>query len=170
MSMRRIVLALALSVSWSAAYAIEEVGQGYITPLATYIDPDGKLDGSDIEDGVKGGQVAFGYGFAEHWSAELALGRIHLDSNATDNNVDQDNYLFNVLNIYNRGGRFAPYLIGGVGYVDNQINARRQLTAACRRRAAWGCSPTCGSSAWRCAPRFFTAIGMAPTIISATRS
>jgi OOP family OmpA-OmpF porin len=119
--MRRIILALALSVSWTAASAIEEVGQGYITPLATYIDPDGQLDGNDLESGFKGGQVAFGYGFAEHWSAELALGRIHLDSNSTDNNVDQDNYLFNVLNIYNRGGRFAPYLIGGVGYLDNQI-------------------------------------------------
>ncbi len=121
MSTRRIVLTLALAVSWSAANAIEEVGQGYITPLLTYINPDGELDGNELESGFKGGQVAFGYGFAEHWSAEFALGRIHLDSDTTDNNVDQDNYLLNVLNIYNRGGRFAPYLLGGAGYLDNQL-------------------------------------------------
>ena len=111
--------AVVLGLSYSAANALEEAGQAYITPMGTYIWPDGSVDGANLEDGLKGGQLAVGFALEDHWNVELALQRINLDGKNSNASVDQTGLVLNVLNVYNRAGRFSPYLIGGVGFVND---------------------------------------------------
>src|SRR5262245_17854158 len=122
MPMRNLVLAtatIALGLGASVANALEEAGQAYITPMATYINPDGSINGDELEDGIKGGQLAVGYALEEHWNVELAAQRLSLDGENTGASLDQTGLVLNVLNVYNRAGRFAPYLIAGLGFVND---------------------------------------------------
>ena len=111
--------AIALGLSFPAAQALEEVGQAYITPLATYINPDGRINGIKLDDGVQGGQLAAGFALEEHWNVELAIQRLTLDAEHGSDSIDQTGLIVNFLNVYNRAGRFSPYLIAGVGFVND---------------------------------------------------
>ncbi len=112
--------AVALGLSFSTANALEEAGQAYITPMATYINPDGNVNGDELEDGVRGGQLAIGFAIEEHWNVELAVQRLSLEGeNDSANEIDQTGLILNVLNVYNRDGRFSPYLLGGIGFVND---------------------------------------------------
>ncbi len=122
MPMRTLIVAtatVALGLSLSVANALEEAGQAYITPMATYINPDGSISGDELEDGIKGGQLAVGFALADRWNIELAAQRLTLDGKNTSASLDQTGIVLNVLNVYNRAGRFSPYLIGGVGFVND---------------------------------------------------
>jgi OOP family OmpA-OmpF porin len=120
--MRTVTLAtatVALGLSFSTAHALEQAGQAYITPMATYINPDGNVSGDELEDGVKGGTLAVGFALEDHWNVELALQSLSLDGETTSVSLDQTAVSLNVLNVYNRAGRFSPYLLGGVGIVND---------------------------------------------------
>jgi OOP family OmpA-OmpF porin len=119
--MRQLTVAAAcLAVGLAqSAQAREEPGQAYLTPMATYINPDGRVGGSDLEDGVKGGLVGVGYALEEHWNIELFLQRLSLENEAGSADLDQTGLALNLLNVYNRDGRFSPYLLGGVGFVND---------------------------------------------------
>lgn len=122
MSVRASILtttALALALGGGSAVALEEVGQAYITPMLTYIDPDGSVNGDDLDDGVRGGQLAIGYALEDHWNVELALQRLTLEGEDTSADLDQTGLVLNLLNVYNRSGRFAPYLLAGLGFVND---------------------------------------------------
>ena len=69
------VAAVVFGFGFSSANALEEVGQFYITPMATYIQPDGDIGDDEIEDGFKGGALAVGYALQDHWNMEVALSR-----------------------------------------------------------------------------------------------
>jgi OOP family OmpA-OmpF porin len=114
--------AVALGFSVSAANAMEEAGQAYITPMATYIWPDGSLgsgSGKELDDGLEGGQLAVGYALEEHWNVELALQRWQLETEDGTADIDQTGLVANLLNVYNRAGRFSPYIIAGLGFVND---------------------------------------------------
>lgn len=122
MSMRTVALAtvtVAIGLSLPAANALEDVGQAYITPMATYINPDGSLNGNELDDGVRGGQLAVGFALEEHWNVELALQRQTLEAKNSSDDIDQTGLILNVLNVYNRAGRFSPYILAGVGFVND---------------------------------------------------
>ncbi|MCK6370491.1 MAG: porin family protein, partial [Gammaproteobacteria bacterium] len=122
MPMRTAILAtagVAIGLSCSTALALEEVGQAYITPMATYINPDGSISGDELDDGVQGGQLAVGFALEEHWNLELALQRLELEGKNTSADLDQTGIVLNLLNVYNRAGRFSPYILGGVGFVND---------------------------------------------------
>jgi OOP family OmpA-OmpF porin len=120
--MRTLTLATAaivLGVSGTLAHAEEQAGQAYITPMATYINPDGNIGGDDLEDGIKGGQLAIGYALEERWNVELAVQRLQLDTETSGADIEQTGIVVNVLNVWNRDNRFSPYLIAGLGYVND---------------------------------------------------
>lgn len=111
--------AVACVLGLSAANAREEPGQFYIAPLATYIDPDG-----DGDEGVEGGQLVGGYVLGDRWNVELALQMWSLESKSASSraSVDETGAVINVLNVYNRAGRFSPFLLAGVGYAHEDYS------------------------------------------------
>lgn len=103
-----------------AANAIEKVGQAYLAPFGSFFVGDHERD---VEDGVKGFGLGVGFGLEEHWNVELAAQRLNLDpNNSPASSASQTGVLFNALNVYNRDGRFSPYLLGGVGMVSTNVS------------------------------------------------
>jgi OmpA-OmpF porin, OOP family len=89
-----------------------------------------------VDDEFAGGLVGFGYALSEHFNVEFDFQRLNLDGEGTFDVVtdggeggpitttfpylDQDQGAVNVslMNIYNRGGLFSPYLLAGLGVVN----------------------------------------------------
>jgi OOP family OmpA-OmpF porin len=114
-----------LLLGHAVAQAAEEVGQAYIKGLATYIDPD---NDRNVDDGVVGGIGGFGYALSEHFNIELDFQSLSLDGEdgaegaGSFPNQDQTALSANLMNIYNRDGRFAPYILAGLGVVNTQVD------------------------------------------------
>jgi OOP family OmpA-OmpF porin len=126
---RKAILATAIGASLllghAVAQAAEEVGQAYLKGLGTYIDPD---DDRNVDSGFVGGLGGFGYALSEHFNVELDFQRLNLDG---DNDAegggsfpdqDQSALSVNLMNIYNRGGLFAPYGLLGLGVVNTDTD------------------------------------------------
>jgi hypothetical protein len=112
------------------APAPEEVGQAYITPMATWTNLDGDRDketvDSDVtsenefDDGFQGGQLGIGFALEEHWNMEIMLQQWDIEDNNSSSGADaeQTGIVLNLLNLYNRDGMFSPYVLAGVGVND----------------------------------------------------
>lgn len=111
--------ALMLILALQCAQAAEDVGRVYVKALGTYIDAD-----SDrlVDNDVAGGALGFGYSLSEHFNLEFDLQKLNLDGDPSSN-PDQDQTAVNLslMNIYNRSGLFAPYLLAGAGIVNTDI-------------------------------------------------
>ncbi len=98
------------------AQASEEVGQWYLDGMGSFIFAD-----SDrlVDDSLVGGGGTLGYAFGELWNIEADAKFFGLDG---DGGPDQDQFMLgvNMMNIYNRDGRFSPYLLGGAGWVRTE--------------------------------------------------
>jgi OOP family OmpA-OmpF porin len=112
----------AFGLGFSAAHAAQKIGQGYISLMGTYISPD-DVGGSDLEGGVRGGQLAFGLALEEHWDVELTVSRLDLDVEDSGTSFDQTGVGANLLNVYNRAGRWSPYVIAGLGFLNDDTGA-----------------------------------------------
>ena len=117
------VLGAALLLSQSVAQAAEEVGQAYLKGLGTYISAD---NDRHVDDNVVGGILGFGYAVSEHFNIEADYQRYNLKGDGAEDGVpfpDQEQSALNlgVMNLYNREGRFAPYLLAGVGVVNTAV-------------------------------------------------
>ena len=123
-------LGASLLLGHAVAQAAEEVGQAYLKGLGTYMNAD---EDRHIDDNVVGGVLGFGYALSEHFNIEVDFQRYNLDgkgSLTTDGGEgnpdivtpypDQDQSALNIglMNIYNRDGRFAPYILASVGVVN----------------------------------------------------
>ncbi len=107
-----------------AAYAVtDEPGDNYVSLVGSSIVAD---DERLADDGFAGLQLALGRVIHEHWNIEGAVGFLNIDGDAAKGGIDQDQvYLsVNALNIYNRNGKFQPYLLGGLGYVKTSLYAQ----------------------------------------------
>ena len=95
--------------------ASDEPGDKYISVMASGIKAD---DERLVKDGFAGGELTIGRVFHEHWNIEGAFGFLDIDGD--EGGIDQKQKFLNVnaLNIYNRDGRFQPYILGGIGYVQ----------------------------------------------------
>jgi OOP family OmpA-OmpF porin len=95
--------------------AADEPGDKYVSVLISGIVAD---DDRSVKDGFGGGELTIGRIFHEHWNIEGTFG--FLDLTGENGAPDQDQKYLNVnaLNLYNRNGRFQPYLLGGIGYVQ----------------------------------------------------
>lgn len=111
-------LAVALLVLSQAAFAIEEVGQAYVTPMGTYFSGDSDRH---VDSGVQGATLGIGLALEQHWNLELAVQRLALDPKSGASGGHDTGVMINALNLYNRDGKFSPYLIGGIGIVGNNI-------------------------------------------------
>ena len=122
---RKAITATALGASLllghGVAQAAEEVGQAYLKGLGTYISPD---NDRNVDSGVVGGLGGFGYALSEHFNVELDFQRLNLDGDdgaeggGSFPDQDQTALSVNLLNLYNRSGLFAPYILGGLGVVN----------------------------------------------------
>lgn len=112
--------ALMLMLALPGVQAAEDVGRVYVKALGTYIDAD-----SDrlVDDEVAGGTLGFGYSLSEHFNVEIDLQKLNLDGDPSSN-PDQDQSAVNLslMNVYNRSGLFAPYLLAGVGIVNTDVD------------------------------------------------
>jgi len=124
----KIILGAGISATlcFSSAYAIEdEPGDNYVSLLVTGIKAD---DARLAEDGFAGLELTLGRIIHEYWNIEGAAGFLNIDGDSEIGGVDQDQlYLnLNAMNIYNRNGRFQPYILGGLGYVRTSFYANGQ--------------------------------------------
>ncbi len=108
--------AAAILLGSQGVQAAEDVGQVYVKALGTYISAD-----SDrlVDDDVAGGALGFGYALSEHFNLEFDMQWLNLDGDPVGNpDQDQTAVNLNLMNIYNRSGLFAPYLLAGAGVVS----------------------------------------------------
>ena len=98
------------------AAAADQPGDMYISLEVSGAKPD---DERLLNDGG-GAQAAIGRVFHEHWNIEGALGFLNFSGDDAKGGINQDQIYLNanLLNVYNRDGRFQPYLLGGLGFVQ----------------------------------------------------
>lgn len=111
-------LVIGLLFCGSLAGADAQTGQGYVSPMVTYIDADSDRA---VDDQVGGGQISFGAAFAERWNLELYAHLANLDGPAEQDHFEGG---LNLQWIPNRAARFSPYLFAGIGYIEVEpVNA-----------------------------------------------
>ena len=122
-------LGASLLLGSAVAQAAEEVGQAYLKGLGTYIIAD---DDRNVEDEFAGGLVGFGYALSEHFNVEFDFQNLSLDGDGTFDggegavdypDQDQTAVNLNLINMYNRDGLFAPYILAGIGIVNTDIGS-----------------------------------------------
>jgi OOP family OmpA-OmpF porin len=94
------------------ALADAEQGQGYVSPMATFIDDD---KDRAVDDQLAGGQIGFGAALHESWNLEIFAHGANLDGFA-----EQDHFGAGVdlQWVINRPARLSPYLFAGLGYLE----------------------------------------------------
>jgi OOP family OmpA-OmpF porin len=97
------------------AVATDQPGDVTIAILASVASAD---DERAVDNGFVGAEVALGRVLHEHWNLEGAFGFANFSGDADKGGIDLDQWYLNVnaLNVYNRAGKFQPYLLGGLGY------------------------------------------------------
>ncbi len=116
--------ALIVILALQGVHAAEDMGRVYVKALATYIDAD-----SDrlVDDEVAGGALGFGYSLSEHFNVEFDLQKLGMSGDPSSNpDQDQTAVNLNLMNIYNRSGLFAPYLLAGAGIVSTDVKDGNQ--------------------------------------------
>ena len=109
-------VAAVLVVGSTMVLAANEPGDKYISILGSGIVAD---DERLVDNGIAGAELTIGRIMHEHWNLEGAVGFLNLKGDDGKGGIDQDQLYFNLnaLNVYNRSGRFKPYLLAGLGYV-----------------------------------------------------
>lgn len=118
---KTLVLAvLSAGVIAGAAQAADQPGDNYVSLMLGGIVPDSERN---ADTGIAGGSVTITRVIKEHWDVEGQFGFLNIKGDSGKGGVDQDQLYVNanVLNIYNRGGRILPYLLGGLGYAQTSI-------------------------------------------------
>ena len=105
--------ALFLAVCYgSFAHADAQPGQGYISPMGTYIDDD---PDRAVEDDLAGGQIGFGIVLNDAWNLEGIIQGASLSGAVSQN---QFGVGVDLQRVINREGRFSPYLFIGAGFFE----------------------------------------------------
>jgi len=105
-------LALLAAGLMSAGLQAEEVGKDYVDIMGTYMSADSDRN---LEGGVGGVDIRVGRAFGDLWNLELAGNYIGLDGDPGYPDWVQGSLGVNGLLVFNRDGRFQPYLLAGVG-------------------------------------------------------
>lgn len=123
-------LGAALLLGHVTAQAAEEVGQAYLKGMGSYIIAD---DDRNVDDELAGGLVGFGYALNDNWNIEFDFQGLNLDGKgsfldggeggSTTPYPDQKQRALNLnlLNLYNRGGSFSPFILLGTGIVNTDV-------------------------------------------------
>lgn len=119
MSITTAALGAVLLFGLASTQAAEDVGQPYVKGMGSYIGAD---NDRNVDDNIAGGLLGFGYAMSEHWNAEIDYQRLNLDGESGFPDQDQSAINLNLMNLYNRGGAFSPYILGGIGIVNTEVN------------------------------------------------
>jgi OOP family OmpA-OmpF porin len=123
--MKRYTVLCALgAVAAVPAFASDaDVGGLYVTPMAGVLraDKDRSTDGRDY---ALGG-LAFGKHFSEAWSAEVLLNGTRLQGDPGTLTPDRTLWggSLDLLRVFNRSGRFSPYIGVGAGLIRNDLDS-----------------------------------------------
>jgi len=111
-----VATSLIVAMGASNAFADAEAGQGYFSAMGSYIDDD---QDRDLDDGVNGGQLGFGYAFNDNWNIEGMLSAAIPEISGSGNG-SQDHFGFGVdlQRVFMRSERFSPYLHAGVSHLS----------------------------------------------------
>ncbi len=112
----KIAAAVAACIAPIAAQAADDTGHWYVTPEVGRINTDDRR-GVAPTDWLYGAR--FGWHFSDIFSAELG-GSITDLRGRVGQNLSLYGGMFDLIATANRGGTFAPYLLAGTGFVDNQ--------------------------------------------------
>jgi OOP family OmpA-OmpF porin len=124
--MKRYFLCLAIIIP-ALTFASESRAQSqdwYLAPLITYYDDE---DDRKIDDGLAGGQIAFGRPLTEHLSAEVMLGYLNMSgwpsNRGTLASLGQTHVELggSLLAYPNRDWTVAPYFLVGAGYLSVSV-------------------------------------------------
>ena len=111
-----------LSLATAAVLAFTQGAQAGSDPGSTYIAPSFQGvwvdDDRKVSDGIGAG-LALGYVASPKWNFELGGHASGHDINGTDNSYDIKGIDLNALRVFKREDRVNPYLIGGVGRLEN---------------------------------------------------
>lgn len=103
-----------------SAQAAEEDKKHYLDVLGTF----GNFDRDRlVDDGFAGASLRIGTAVSERWNLEAAATAIDVDGDASKGGVDFDDTTIgaNALAVFNRGGSFQPFLLGGLGFSDSKF-------------------------------------------------
>ncbi len=97
------------------AQAADQPGDTYVSVLVSGAQADDKR----LVDDGGGAAVALGRVLHKHWNIEGSFGFLNFSGDNDKGGISQDQIYLNAnaLNVYNRDGRFQPYLLGGLGIV-----------------------------------------------------
>lgn len=105
----------------SHAFADAEANQSYMSVMGSFVDDD---DDRGVDDGLNGGQVSIGHALNERWNIEGLMSIATAESD-TASRPDENHFGLGVdlQRVFNRSGRFNPYVHAGVGYLTNKASA-----------------------------------------------
>jgi OOP family OmpA-OmpF porin len=98
--------------------ASEQEGDWYAAGLAVYIDPDSDRN---LDNELAGGQLSVGKAFTEHLNFEIEADYLEVDGDGGPG-ADLTGMAVNGMYVWNRAGRFSPYLLAGVGALNVDPN------------------------------------------------
>lgn len=102
----------------SQALADAQPGQGYFSPMATFIDDDRDRG---VDDEVSGGQLGLGVVLNDNWNLEAIIQAAYMSGFAPQ---DQFGIGVDLQRVFNREGRVSPYLFVGVGYMESELSGQ----------------------------------------------
>lgn len=111
--MKRLVVGLLMCCAPLASFAGDEVGHWYLEPYVGGMTPDADWEtrrGAQLDYGF-----AIGNNLSEAWSAELNLNGARPGNLYGSGHLGLYSASLDVLRVWNRSGRFAPYLEAGLG-------------------------------------------------------
>ena len=117
---KAVFLGFGISLFAVSAQAEDQPGDNYVSVMGSAIktDSDRKLD-----DGIEGGLINFGGVLSKYWNVEIVLGSLNLDWDQQGGRGTDQTYVgLNALNVYNRAGSFQPFILGGLGFVNNDFS------------------------------------------------
>ena len=110
--MIRVVIGLSALLTTSAVWADAQPKQGYFSVMGSYVDDD---PDRAVDDDIAGGQLGFGYAINERWDIEVFLQTANLDGAIDQNQLGLG---ADLRRVFNRSGRFSPYVFGGFGLMQ----------------------------------------------------
>lgn len=102
------------------AQANDHQGDWYIDGMGSAAIMD---SGRDLDDGIAGLTGRFGKKMNDNWNIELAAQSLDISGDSDKGGVDFEQFSgsINALWVFNRGGEFQPYLLGGLGMANSKF-------------------------------------------------
>src|SRR5579862_4908967 len=114
--MKRLVVGLLMCCAPLASFAGDEVGHWYLDPYVGGMTPDADWQtrrGTQFDYGF-----AIGNNLSQDWSAELNVNGARPGNLYGSGHLGLYSASLDALRVWNRSGRFAPYLEGGLGALE----------------------------------------------------